>query len=79
MTPTSRTLAVTLLAAASLALASPASADPDYHPPDAPCQELLAQAQEWPGTIPLDGGEYRLVSDAFVSHLAGLPNCTATV
>ena len=78
MTRTSRTLAVTLLSAASLTLATPALAAPAsarVDPAQHSCSATLARAQQFPGTIPLHGSTYRLVSDAFVSHLAGLPSC----
>ena len=76
MTRTRRTAAA-LLAAASLTLAAPASASPGRHldPAQHSCSATLAGAQSWPGTMPLHGATYVLVSDAFVTHLASLPSC----
>ncbi|WP_029433831.1 hypothetical protein [Blastococcus sp. URHD0036] len=77
MTRTSRTAAAALLAAASLTLAAPASASAGRHldPAQHSCSASLARAHGWPGTMPLHGGTYVLVSDAFVTHLGALPSC----
>jgi hypothetical protein len=55
----------TTVALAPVAAAEPARADQPS------CAQLLDRAAHWPGSA----GPYRLVSDAYVTHLASQPPC----
>jgi hypothetical protein len=53
---------------------SAAAGDDTGQSPDS-CVAAHAGVQEWPGTVPVAGGEYQVFSDGYATYLAGLPVC----
>ncbi|TQN41473.1 hypothetical protein FHU33_0841 [Blastococcus colisei] len=74
-----RATLVTVALAGGLVVLPPTTASADPPDLDLPtCSSTLARAQVWPGLVPTPEGQYRHVSDGFVSYLLRQPECTAT-
>ena len=73
----SRTATITLATAvlAVGALGGVAAADPPALDRD-PCSVAIAAAGVWPGTLDTAHHQYRLVSDAYDSHLSRQAECS---
>jgi hypothetical protein len=73
-----RTAALTLAAGVVFAgmVGGVAAADPPALNRDQ-CAATIAAAGVWPGTVSIDGDEYRLVSDSFTSYLSERGGCAA--
>jgi hypothetical protein len=67
---------VTALLTAALLGAGGAVAAAAPPPPEPTCDQVLAGAVTWPGSMQLQGQTYHLYSDAYYSSLLRRPACT---